>query len=326
MSSYNEPFSSARPPRIASASYTHISSQKVFLPVRNFSTSHLLKYHAHGDIISKREYSKACNTGCPCPFPCGPCGCKSGCGCLPPPCNTPPRCLQYMTGYYYYPYGTWFCGPYHVAGTCAPVGGKCSCPCPKCCAACVCTAPYTEYAENKRKNDNPFPAESPCQSLTDPPQSRTGLSKLFNLNPNKTENELKTKRTMPPIMTSMIYPYQNTSSQSKNTSPQSNVAVKAQRIYPVLYNKNKSNSYHTRAKLQTPDLSPIYNRSQQMKSIYDQKRYEMTNSLQEDRTISEKKKRNSLHKHDLLKYSRFVKRERKNRRPHVSEDFEPFEI
>lgn len=76
---------------------------------------------------------------CPCPFPCGPCGNCCGCNCLPPPCNTPPKCIQYMTGYYYYPYGFWFCGPYHVSGCCCPVGPcggcpcPCPCPCPKCC-------------------------------------------------------------------------------------------------------------------------------------------------------------------------------------------------
>lgn len=70
---------------------------------------------------------------CPCPFPCGPCGNSCGCNCLPPPCNCPPKCIQYMTGYYYYPYGFWFCGPYHVSGCCCPVGPCSGCPCPKCC-------------------------------------------------------------------------------------------------------------------------------------------------------------------------------------------------
>ncbi|CAH0403971.1 unnamed protein product [Chilo suppressalis] len=90
---------------------------------------------------SKRSFSAK-----PCPFPCGPCGCAKGCNCLPPPCNTPPRCIQYMTGYYYYPYGTWFCGPYHVSGTCCPVGpcgpGSCG-PCGPCgpCSPCGPCAP-----------------------------------------------------------------------------------------------------------------------------------------------------------------------------------------
>uniref|UniRef100_A0A2A4K570 Uncharacterized protein n=1 Tax=Heliothis virescens TaxID=7102 RepID=A0A2A4K570_HELVI len=78
-----------------------------------------------------------CNCGCPCPFPCGPCGCPNGCNCLPPPCNQPPKCIQYMTGYYYYPYGFWFCGPYHVSGTCTPVG-PCAAPCPSCPPPCPC--------------------------------------------------------------------------------------------------------------------------------------------------------------------------------------------
>uniref|UniRef100_A0A2H1VLV1 SFRICE_007305 n=1 Tax=Spodoptera frugiperda TaxID=7108 RepID=A0A2H1VLV1_SPOFR len=76
--------------------------------------------------------------GCPCPFPCGPCGCPNGCNCLPPPCNGPPKCIQYMTGYYYYPYGFWFCGPYHVTGQCTPVGpcGACPSPCGPCPPPC----------------------------------------------------------------------------------------------------------------------------------------------------------------------------------------------
>lgn len=85
---------------------------------------------------------------CPAP-PCCKCGCGC-CGCLPPPCNTPPKCMQFMTGYYYYPYGFWFCGPYHVTGTMCPggpvsPGGPCG-PCPPnpggpcgpCGPGCVC--------------------------------------------------------------------------------------------------------------------------------------------------------------------------------------------
>ncbi|XP_063544141.1 uncharacterized protein LOC134752375 isoform X3 [Cydia strobilella] len=63
----------------------------------------------------------------PCCGPCGPCcGNMSDCNCgrmLPPPCNTPPKCIQYMQGYYYYPYGTWFCGPYHVSTGGVPCPG-----------------------------------------------------------------------------------------------------------------------------------------------------------------------------------------------------------
>lgn len=83
----------------------------------------------------KRSLSTSIVTLTKCP--CAPCSC------LPPPCNTPPKCIQYMTGYYYYPYGTWFCGPYHVStGACGPCsgpikpGGPCGpsppCPCGPC--------------------------------------------------------------------------------------------------------------------------------------------------------------------------------------------------
>ncbi|XP_053623443.1 keratin-associated protein 16-1-like isoform X2 [Plodia interpunctella] len=109
--------------------------------------------------------AQMCNVcGCPCPCPCGapgqsPCPCLGG-SCLPPPCNVPAKCLQNMTGYYYYPYGTWFCGPYHVktaptpccgpvspggpcgpnppnpGGPCGPCGiGPCG-PCGPCCGPC----------------------------------------------------------------------------------------------------------------------------------------------------------------------------------------------
>lgn len=80
--------------------------------------------------IADMARSVVCACKCPCPFPCGPCGNCCGCNCLPPPCNTPPRCVQYMTGYYYYPYGVWFCGPYHITNLCRPVGPCAKCPCP----------------------------------------------------------------------------------------------------------------------------------------------------------------------------------------------------
>lgn len=127
---------------------------------------------------------------CPCAFPCGPCGCSKGCCCLPPPCNTPPKCIQYMTGYYYYPYGFWFCGPYHVSGTCVPAGpvspgGPCGpcppcgccpcpppsapcpkCPCPKC---CTCLSPIPTAVVG----GDPEPR---CQSVQSPqPSPRTKL-------------------------------------------------------------------------------------------------------------------------------------------------------
>lgn len=65
--------------------------------------------------------------------------------CLPPPCNTPAKCIQYMTGYYYYPYGTWFCGPYHVSTGSCPCSGpvKPSGPCPGVPCAPVCCKPLS---------------------------------------------------------------------------------------------------------------------------------------------------------------------------------------
>lgn len=86
-----------------------------------------------------------------CPCPCCP-GCCPGC-CLPPPCNQPPKCIQYMLGYYYYPYGFWFCGPYHVQGTCCPGGpvkpcggpcGPCACPCCACLMSTASCFPWPE--------------------------------------------------------------------------------------------------------------------------------------------------------------------------------------
>ncbi|CAH2062515.1 unnamed protein product, partial [Iphiclides podalirius] len=90
--------------------------------------------------------ASSCPTGC-CPTNC----------CMPPPCNQPPKCLQNMTGYYHYPYGFWFCGPYNVntgpvpcdgpvrpGGPCGPVAGPCPnfhgmCPCKTCppCGPCA---------------------------------------------------------------------------------------------------------------------------------------------------------------------------------------------
>lgn len=78
--------------------------------------------------------------------------------CMPPPCNQPPRCLQNMTGYYHYPYGYWFCGPYNVTiaptpcegpvrpgGSCGPISGPCPnfhgvCPCKTCPPGPTCVA------------------------------------------------------------------------------------------------------------------------------------------------------------------------------------------
>lgn len=130
------------PPRARPLSHTLCPYSRLSLPpCRNMLSHRTLGSAVNG--ITKRSYT--CKCGCPCPLPCGPFGCGCGCGCLPPPCNQPPKCIQFMTGYYYYPYGWWFCGPYHVSGTCCPVAGSCACPCgpcpAKCCPpCCVCPA------------------------------------------------------------------------------------------------------------------------------------------------------------------------------------------
>lgn len=144
-----------------------------------------------------------CSCGCPCPFPCGPCGCPNGCNCLPPPCNQPPKCIQYMTGYYYYPYGFWFCGPYHVTGTCTPVGpcGPCPsncppCPCAKCCAclspvaAAVVGGPQPQQCTQRTPASKPL-MPSPINDIKYPlphqdpmcsSASRSNISKFFPFN------------------------------------------------------------------------------------------------------------------------------------------------
>ncbi|CAB3252338.1 unnamed protein product [Arctia plantaginis] len=126
-------------------------------------------------FISKRDYSSK-----PCPCPCG-----CGCGCLPPPCNTPPKCIQYMTGYYYYPYGFWFCGPYHVSGTCCPCGpcspgkGGVCCAC-KCCACFpgVCGV-VTPQANPRSFSNNPFANPQTFPQVIDQ-QTLSGVSSPAN--------------------------------------------------------------------------------------------------------------------------------------------------
>ncbi|KAM3958680.1 LOW QUALITY PROTEIN: uncharacterized protein ACR2FA_007320 [Aphomia sociella] len=182
--------------------------------------------------ISKRAYSKPCAYGCLCPFPCGSCG--NACGCSsPPPRNTPPRCIQYMTGYYYYPYGFWFCGPYHVSGTCCPVGpcaasGPCApcAPCKTCCPPC-CVCPATAavmggQATKKQPKSGVVPSnhiKCPLSHET-AKQGRAGISKYFPFNsamspgpvPNTNTNLNVKEPRKPdspntPIMSSLICPY-----------------------------------------------------------------------------------------------------------------------
>lgn len=142
-------------------------------------------------LTFKRAYSKPCSGGCECPFPCGPCGC------LPPPCNQPPRCVQYMTGYYYYPYGYWFCGPYHVSGICAPVGPseppkpgsdsgpKCSAPASDCKASAApktSQAPETSCTILLKTNIVPDIDMNTARNSDSIPYPRSSISKYFPFN------------------------------------------------------------------------------------------------------------------------------------------------
>ncbi|XP_073964145.1 uncharacterized protein isoform X2 [Choristoneura fumiferana] len=136
----------------------------------------------------------------PCGSPCNPCG-----TCLPPPGgNHAPQCLQYMTGYYYYPYGTWFCGPFHVAGKCVPVSSTCVPPqcCPAaCCSCCITPAAAAAFMQGglpmQGTQDMPFappsqvevPLESSTNASSTPPPAedaskkpRPGFSKFFPFN------------------------------------------------------------------------------------------------------------------------------------------------
>ncbi|KAJ0169733.1 hypothetical protein K1T71_014339 [Dendrolimus kikuchii] len=188
-------------------------------------------------VTTKRNYSKPSDS--PYPPPCGPRGCKCGCGCLPPLCNQPPKCIQYMTGYYYYPYDYWFCGPYRVSGTCVPVGPCGPCPPPKCptpplkCPTpppppppcCICPA-----ASAVMGVDAPFSSKSTCKSniissnQMQPPgvprrestPPRTGIAKI---NVTVTPGSTKT----PPSMSSCAYSTQTSvHNPDKEPVPKSN--------------------------------------------------------------------------------------------------------
>ncbi|CAH2101545.1 unnamed protein product [Euphydryas editha] len=159
------------------------------------------------------------------------CRTKSDCTCLPPPCNTPPRCIQYMTGYYYYPYGTWFCGPYHVAGSC-PVGAKGPCPCPKCCVACICPAPNTDPTkagtpiEKCTLKAESFPAVMHCQTTSklEENKEQNDRSKLLNFDENEKDSESEQKN-VPPVLASMIQPNSHRSKVAMGAGIQSSYTV-----------------------------------------------------------------------------------------------------
>lgn len=274
----------------------------------------------------KRAYA-TCNAGCPCPFPCGPCGCKGGCGCLPPPCNTPPKCLQYMTGYYYYPYGTWFCGPYHVTGTCAPVGGSCPCPCPvKCCPGCVCAPPQSLNASNKNVSDiNQFPVEVPCHTVPKVPQeARTGFSKMFSFNPNSSadrkDSQVQQKKPpggMPPILSTMACP---NSLENSVTLMDKEPRIKSS--YSTPYSNTKSRSYHTR----TNPMVPVSNKPHKKiwKYSYYQTRQKVATPMGKSRISLKESKNSHRTKIDSSNHSA-PNQKRRDPRPDVDIELKPYD-
>ncbi|CAH2062514.1 unnamed protein product, partial [Iphiclides podalirius] len=136
--------------------------------------------------------------------------CPSCCGSLPPPCNQPPRCIQCMTGYYYYPYGYWFCGPYHVTGQCCPIGPCGPCGGPKRCPAPACVCPAATYVMT--------PTGHSAQGTM---PEKTYESPLFrhrtqSAQPNVREYEVTQKSSF-----SKLFPFTTTVCDDGNTKPES---------------------------------------------------------------------------------------------------------
>lgn len=304
------------------------------LSFRQYSTSgplqratSLSRLHQSTDL--KRDYTTS-NAGSPCPPPCGPC-CKGGYGCLPPPCNTPPKCLQYMTGYYYYPYGTWFCGPYHVAGTCAPVGGSCPCPCPvKCCPGCVCAPPQSMNASNKSISDiNQFPVEVPCHTAPKVPQeARTGFSKMFSFNPHpstvRKESHVQQKKPpggMPPVLTTMGFP---NSLDGSVTLMDKEPSIKSS--YSSPYNKTISRSYHTRT---NPTSTVIHNKPfyrKIWKYSYYQTRQKMATPTEKSGIFLKESKNSPRNKVDSSHNHSSPNQKRRDPRPDVDIELKPYDL
>lgn len=145
-----------------------------------YSSPDLFKKSA-GCIVPSRNYAEC---------PCTPC-----CGqYLPPPSNCPAKCIQYVTGYYYYPYGFWFCGPYHVTGACCPCGGgcraPCCAPCPKCCApSCICpTCAACLTADLPKTAVKAQPNVVPAKPFQQKPKSKSAFTKLFPFQTSNTPN------------------------------------------------------------------------------------------------------------------------------------------
>lgn len=212
-----------------------------------------------------------------------------------------------MTGYYYYPYGTWFCGPYHASVSCACVNGKCPCPCPcpKCCAACVCTIGNSANEEDKRKlKENKVAAESPCQTLID--------MKFCDVKKTDSKKETVTKKPLPSIFTSLIPP-------SPCLSPQSTVERKSQRKYPVLYTKFKR-SFHTQGKTFDRGLLSMNAEPHEMDSLF----YKSAGQPLQDMELRSGKYKRHFSKPNF-RYSSHEKKERVNHRLLFDDDFKPYE-
>ncbi|XP_045781504.1 uncharacterized protein LOC123878356 isoform X2 [Maniola jurtina] len=273
----------------------------------NSSTFPLKKVKSYQEI-SKRHAS--CDPGCPCPFPCG-------CKCLPPPCNTPPKCVQYMTGYYYYPYGTWFCGPYHVSGI-KPDGSNCPCPCPvKCCPACVC-APAQNMSTNRNASETyQFPVEVPCNTPKVPQESKTGMSKIFNFKgPVKNSQEKQKPNSMPPVLSTLCYPEQRSD----------NLMDKERRIktsYPT--EKLKPRFYHTKTNSTPIDSTSKTSMPKQKnwKYSYYQKRHKIATPMERTKIFFEERKNSRRAKLDSTNSS-IPNQKRRDPRPEVDTEIKPY--
>lgn len=205
------------------------------------------------ECLTKRAFGTA-SCGCPCPMPCGPYGNSQGCGCLPPPCNTSsPKCIQYMTGYYYYPYGVWFCGPYHVTGTCRAVNpaGPCCGPCSPCsCCAPCCVCPAGLDKQNLGLVPGVIPAKAPVP-MPDP--KRVACS---NFNPLHTAVTMpgqsceQRKQTPLPKFSSFFCKYSSTAETH---------ADKTQKSMNNTVNKQGGHNYHHLSRYSRRfDYTPAY--------------------------------------------------------------------
>lgn len=334
----------------------HLSPPRTRLPnAHQFSASPFLANCANllratnVTAMSTRSYSKPCSCGCPCPFPCGPCGCPGGCSCLPPPCNTPPRCIQYMTGYYYYPYGTWFCGPYHVTGTCTPIGpcgpggpcGPCKCgpPCGPCCIcpATACTMPIMG-------TPGPSPAPQPMRSGVMPGNqikyplsqestrqaSKSGISRFFPFNSaavGPQQPPMDPKRHLPTatVLSSFVCPY---STQAQMESFEDSFIPHVDRPKSASYTASPSQGFATNNKsftdtsIQTkfPEYDPKY------KSPFHYTRSKQCPPLEKPRTILTQEQRDRPRfKAGAFDYASIPNYRNPYPRPNINVEFRAYE-